>query len=357
MPRTKVYEAVTERLDILDTEGRVDAALMPEIDPSRTRDLYRDMVLMRTFDTKALKLQRQGRMGTWPPIKGQEAIQAGVALAMGDNDWLIPAFREHGIMVLRGVPLHLVFAYWAGDERGSSYPEEVRCFPVAVPVGSQWQHGTGVGLSLKLRDEDAVAVTFGGDGSTSEGDFHEAVNCAGVFGTKTVFVIQNNQWAISVPLHRQTAAETLAQKAHAYGIPGIQVDGNDVFAVYVAATDAIERTRRGEGPSLIEAVTYRLGDHTTADDASRYRPEGEVEEWEGRDPILRLRRYLVEQGLWDDDQETVLLEEAASWVDGQVKALEEMEPQAPEEIFTSMYAAPPPHVVEQMQLLLEEVQS
>ena len=357
MPRTKVYEAVTERLDILDTEGRVDAALMPEIDPSRTRDLYRDMVLMRTFDTKALKLQRQGRMGTWPPIKGQEAIQAGVALAMGDNDWLIPAFREHGIMVLRGVPLHLVFAYWAGDERGSSYPEEVRCFPVAVPVGSQWQHGTGVGLSLKLRDEDAVAVTFGGDGSTSEGDFHEAVNCAGVFGTKTVFVIQNNQWAISVPLHRQTAAETLAQKAHAYGIPGIQVDGNDVFAVYVAATDAIERTRRGEGPSLIEAVTYRLGDHTTADDASRYRPEEELEEWEGRDPILRLRRYLVEQGLWDDDQETVLLEEAASWVDGQVKALEEMEPQAPEDIFTSMYAALPPHVVEQMQSLLEEVQS
>jgi pyruvate dehydrogenase E1 component alpha subunit len=357
MPRTKVYEAVTERLEILDTEGRVDAALMPEIDPSRSRDLYRDMVLMRTFDTKALKLQRQGRMGTWPPIKGQEAIQAGVALAMGDNDWLIPAFREHGIMVLRGVPLHLVFAYWAGDERGSSYPEEVRCFPVAVPVGSQWQHGTGVGLSLKLRDEDAVAVTFGGDGSTSEGDFHEAVNCAGVFGTKTVFVIQNNQWAISVPLHRQTAAETLAQKAHAYGIPGIQVDGNDVFAVYAAATEAIERTRRGEGPSLIEAVTYRLGDHTTADDASRYRPEEEVEEWEGRDPILRLRRYLVEQGLWDDDQETVLLEEAASWVDGQVKALEEMEPQAPEEIFTSMYAASPPHVVEQMQSLLEEVQS
>ena len=357
MPRTKVYEAVTERLEILDTEGQVDAALMPEIDPSRTRDLYRDMVQMRTFDTKALKLQRQGRMGTWPPIKGQEAIQAGVALAMGDNDWLIPAFREHGIMVLRGVPLHLVFAYWAGDERGSSYPEEVRCFPVAVPVGSQWQHGTGVGLSLKLRDEDAVAVTFGGDGSTSEGDFHEAVNCAGVFGTKTVFVIQNNQWAISVPLHRQTAAETLAQKAHAYGIPGIQVDGNDVFAVYVAATEAIERTRRGEGPSLIEAVTYRLGDHTTADDASRYRPEEEVEEWEGRDPILRLRRYLVEQELWDDDQETVLLEEAASWVDGQVKALEEMEPQAPEEIFTSMYAALPPHVVEQMQSLLEEVRS
>jgi pyruvate dehydrogenase E1 component alpha subunit len=356
MPRTKVYEAVTERLEILDTDGRVDSSLMPAIDPSRTRDLYRDMVLMRTFDTKALKLQRQGRMGTWPPIKGQEAVQAGVAMAMGENDWLIPAFREHGIMVLRGVPLHLVFAYWAGDERGSCYPEDVRCFPVAVPVGSQWQHGTGVGLSLKLRGEDAVAVTFGGDGSTSEGDFHEAVNCAGVFKTNTLFVIQNNQWAISLPLHQQTATETLAQKAHAYGILGVQVDGNDVFAVYAAATDAIDRIRRGEGPVLIEAVTYRLGDHTTADDASRYRPEDELEKWEGRDPILRLRRYLVEQGLWDDDQEAVLLEEATNWVDSQVKALEEMEPQAPEEIFTSMYAAMPPHVVEQMQALIEEVQ-
>ena len=254
MPRTRVYEAVTERLEILDTEGQVDGDLMPRSTPSEIRDLYRDMVLLRTFDGKALKLQRQGRMGTWPPIKGQEAVQAGVALAMAENDWLIPAFREHGIMVLRGVPLHLVYAYWAGDERGSCFPEGVRCFPVAVPVGSQWQHGAGVGLSLKLRGEDAVAVTLGGDGSTSEGDFHEAVNCAGVFDAKTVFVIQNNQWAISVPLHKQTAAETLAQKAHAYGVPGIQVDGNDVFAVYVAAHEAIERARSGGGPTLIEAV-------------------------------------------------------------------------------------------------------
>jgi pyruvate dehydrogenase E1 component alpha subunit len=357
MPRTRVYEAITERLEILDVEGRVDGDLMPDLDPSKMRDLYRDMVLMRAFDEKALKLQRQGRMGTWPPIKGQEAVQTGVALAMGDADWLIPAFREHGVMVLRGVPLHLVFAYWAGDERGSSYPEGVRCFPVAVPVGSQWQHGAGVGLSLKLSGDEGVAVTFGGDGSTSEGDFHEGLNCAGVFGSRTVFVIQNNQWAISVPLHQQTKAETLAQKAHAYGIPGIQVDGNDVFAVYVAATEAIERARRGDGPTLIEAVTYRLGDHTTADDASRYRKEEELQEWEGRDPILRLRRYLEQQSLWDSDQEAVLAEEAHQWVDSQVKALEEMPPQAPEEIFTSMYDEMPPHVAEQMQTLLEEVQS
>jgi pyruvate dehydrogenase E1 component alpha subunit len=258
-------------------------------------------------------------------------------------------------MALRGVPLHLIFAYWAGDERGSCYPEGVRCFPVAVPVGSQWQHGAGVGLSLKLRGEDAVAVTFGGDGSTSEGDFHEALNCAGVFGVKAVFVIQNNQWAISVPLHQQTNAETLAQKAHGYGVPGIQVDGNDVFAVYSAAKDAIEFARSGGGPTLIEAVTYRLGDHTTADDASRYREAEELKKWEGRDPILRLRKYLEERSLWDDDQEAVLQEEAQNWVDQQVKSLEEMPPQEPEDIFTSMYEEMPPHLAEQMAALEEEV--
>ena len=357
MPRTRVYEAVTERLEILDTEGRVDGDLMPALDPTQIRGLYRDMVLMRTFDGKALNLQRQGRMGTWPPIKGQEAVQAGVALAMAENDWLIPAFREHGIMVMRGVPLHLVYAYWAGDERGSCYPDGVRCFPVAVPVGSQWQHGAGVGLSLKLRGEDAVAVTLGGDGSTSEGDFHEAINCAGVFDAKTVFVIQNNQWAISVPLHKQTAAETLAQKAHAYGVPGIQVDGNDIFAVYVAAHEAIERARSGGGPSLIEAVTYRLGDHTTADDATRYRADDELKMWEGRDPILRLRRYLEQQGLWDDDQEAVLLEESQTWVEAQVKMLEDMPGQEPEAIFKFMYHEMPPHLVEQMAAMAEELGS
>ena len=357
MPRTRVYEAVTERLEILDPAGLVDETLLPDLDAELIRRLYRDMVRLRSFDEKALKLQRQGRMGTWPPIKGQEAVQAGVALAMIEADWLIPAFREHGVMVLHGVPAHLVYAYWRGDERGSCFPEGVRCFPVAVPVGSQWQHGTGVGLSLKLRREPAAAVVFGGDGSTSEGDFHEAVNCAGVLKTHTVFVIQNNQWAISVPLHQQTASETLAQKAHAYGVPGLQVDGNDVFAVYVAARDALERARSGLGPTLIEAVTYRLGDHTTADDASRYRAAEEVEAWAERDPILRLRRFLEARELWDEGQEAVLAEEVAKWVEEQVAAAEAMPPQDPRDLFTHMYAQLPPNLEEQMQSLLQEVQS
>ena len=357
MPRTQIYNAITERLEILDPTGTVDDDLMPDLDPDRIRGIYRDMVQMRAMDEKALKLQRQGRMGTWPPIKGQEAIQTGVAQAMEDGDWLLPAFREHGIMLLRGVPGHLIYAYWAGDERGSSYPEGVRVFPVAVPVGSQWQHGTGVGLSLKLRGEKSVAVTLGGDGSTSEGDFHEAMNCAGVFQSNSVFVIQNNQWAISIPLHQQTAAETLAQKAHAYGIPGIQVDGNDVFAVYSVTREALERARNGGGPTLIEAVTYRLGDHTTADDASRYREDEEVAEWEERDPILRLRRYLESRDLWDEDEESAQQATAHEWVDEQVAALEAMPPQDPSEIFSHMYADLPPHLAEQMAEVLEEVGS
>jgi len=357
MPRTQIYNAVTERLEILDPTGIVDEDLMPDLDPDRIREIYRDMVRMRAMDEKALKLQRQGRMGTWPPIKGQEAIQAGVAHAMEDGDWLLPAFREHGIMLLRGVPGHLIYAYWVGDERGSSFPEGVRVFPVAVPVGSQWQHGTGVGLSLKLRGEKAVAVTLGGDGSTSEGDFHEAMNCAGVFQSNSVFVIQNNQWAISVPLHQQTAAETLAQKAHAYGIPGIQVDGNDVFAVYSVTREALDRARNGGGPTLIEAVTYRLGDHTTADDASRYREDEEVAEWEGRDPIPRLRHFLEARGLWDEEQEQTQQAAAHAWVDEQVAALESMPPQDPSDIFSHMYADLPPHLAEQMAEVLEEVGS
>jgi len=357
MPRTQVYHAVTERLEVLDPMGVADLELMPDLSDEEVLGIYGDMVRMRAMDDKALKMQRQGRMGTWPPIKGQEAIQAGVAHAMIQGDWLIPAFREHGIMLLRGVPGRLIYAYWAGDERGSCFPEDVRCFPVAVPVGSQWQHGTGVGLSLKLRGERAAAVTFGGDGSTSEGDFHEALNCAGVLQVPTVFVIQNNQWAISIPLHRQTASETLAQKAHGYGIPGLQVDGNDVFAVYAAAVEALERARSGGGPTLIEAVTYRLGDHTTADDASRYRSDDEVAAWQERDPILRLRRYLADRGLWDDDRDEVLLEEARAWVDAEVEAMEAMPTQAPSDIFRHMYAELPLNLAEQMAELEAEVGS
>ncbi|HHQ47665.1 MAG TPA: pyruvate dehydrogenase (acetyl-transferring) E1 component subunit alpha [Acidobacteria bacterium] len=357
MPRTTVMTASIERLEILAPDGTADLELMPDLDDGQMVAMYQDMVRMRAFDAKAIRLQRQGRMGTWASLRGQEAAQAALALAMEPQDWLIPAIREQGLALARGVPGHVIYAYWAGDERGSAFPEDVRVFPTAVPIGSQLIHGAGVGMSMALQGDDAVAVAFGGDGSTSEGDFHEALNFAGVFRAQTVFVIQNNQWAISVPRASQSAAETLAQKAIAYGIPGIQVDGNDVFAVYVAAREALDRARRGDGPTLIESVTYRLGDHTTADDAGRYRDPEEVAAWETRDPILRLRRFLEARGLWDEPRERMLTEEVDRWVESQVEAMEAMPDPDPRDIFRFMYAELPPHLAEQMEELLEEVRS
>ncbi len=355
MPRERIYQAVTERLTILDPEGRVDAELMPDLTPEQLVELYRDMVTARAFDDKALKMQRQGRMGTWASTRGQEAIGAGVGLAMAPEDWLVPAFREHGIMLKRGVPGHLLYTYWSGDERGSCFPEGVRCFPVAIPVGSQWPHAVGIGWSLRLRGEQGAAVGFGGDGSTSQGDFHEALNFAAVFKVPVLFVVQNNHWAISVPVSRQTASASLAQKAHAYGMPGMQVDGNDVLAVYAAATEALARARQGEGPTLLEALTYRMGDHTTADDAGRYRPQEEVQSWLERDPIARLRRLLSAEHGWSEEREAALEAEVQGWVAEQVRLYEETAPAPPEELFRHQYAEMPVNLREQMDSLLAEV--
>lgn len=356
MPRTAIHEATTERLEVLSPDGTVDEALMPELAPETIEHMYRQMTLARVLDDKAIKLQRQGRMGTWASPRGQEAVQVGAVVAMGERDWLVPAFREHVAMLERGVPGSALLAYWAGDERGSAFPEDVRCFPVPVPVGSQFPHAVGVGMSLQRRGEDAAVVAFIGDGATSEGDFHEALNFAGVFRTPTVFIIQNNQWAISVPLSRQTSSRTLAQKAVAYDIPGIQVDGNDVFAVYAACREALDRARRGDGPTLIEALTYRIGDHTTADDAGRYRPEEEVGEWERRDPIRRLRAFMVARGAWDEERQDGLEKKARAEVDAMVRELGSMEPQAPEELFRHMYAEMPWNLREQLAELESEVE-
>lgn len=357
MPRRTVHQAVTERLEILAPDGTVDESLMPELGREQVEAMYRQMVFGRELDAKAIRLQRQGRMGTWASLRGQEAVQVGAAAAMHDDDWLIPAFREHVAMIERGVPGHLLLAYWAGDERGSAFPDGVRVFPVPVPVGSQFPHGAGVGMSLAMRGEHAVAVTFIGDGATSEGDFHEGLNFAGVFKAKTVFIVQNNQWAISVPLSRQTASETIAQRAWGYGFPGIQVDGNDVFAVYAACEEAFERARGGGGPTLIEAVTYRLGDHTTADDASRYRSEDEVASWLERDPIPRLRRFMEARGWWDPSREEALERESRERVEAMVAEMQALEPQPPEAIFEFMYAEMPWNLREQLADLRREVGS
>lgn len=276
--------------------------------------LYRNMVLARAFDAAALNLQRTGRLGTFASPLGQEAIGAGVVDCMHSEDLLVPSYREFGAQLGRGVSMLELLLYWGGDERGSDFKIPREDFPVSIPVASHCCHAVGAAYAFRLRRQPRVAVCFVGDGATSKGDFYESLNASGAWHLPLVFVVSNNQWAISVPVAKQTGAQTLAQKAIAAGIPGEQVDGNDVIAVRVAASRAIEAARSGEGPRLIEALTYRMGDHTTADDASRYRPDDEVSAQRKHDPIKRLRAFLIERALWSSAQEETLVAECGKAV-------------------------------------------
>src|SRR5919106_2681596 len=268
---TKVAEFAIEHSQFLDPSGRATGPL-PEFarEPAALIPLYRAMVLTRRFDAKAIALQRTGRLGTFASSLGQEAVVVGLASAMRAEDVLLPSYRETGAQIYRGVSLDELLLYWGGDERGSDFAGPTHDFPVSVPVASQCLPAVGVGYAMKLMREPRVAVCVCGDGATSNGAFYEAINCAGAWRVPAVFVIVNNHWAISVPRSAQTAAGTLAQKAIAAGISGEQVDGNDVIAVRWVVEEAIGRARAGEGPAVIEALTFRLSDHTTADDASRY---------------------------------------------------------------------------------------
>jgi pyruvate dehydrogenase E1 component alpha subunit len=269
--------------------------------------MYRAMVRTRAFDQKAVALQRTGRLGTFASSLGQEAVAVGLAAAMRADDVLVPSFREQGAQLWRGVTMREVLLYWGGDERGSDFAGPRQDFPVCVPVGSQAAHAAGVALAFRLRGEDRAAVCALGDGATSKGDVAEAIVFAGVWSLPVVFVVNNNQWAISVPRRAQTAAETLAQKAIAGGIAALQVDGNDVIAVRDAVEEALARARSGGGATVVEALTYRLSDHTTADDARRYRDDAEVSLHWPEEPILRLRTWLVQAGAWTKQDEDALL--------------------------------------------------
>jgi|SRR5579859_7213778 len=309
--------------------------------------LYRALVRTRACDAKAIALQRTGRLGTYASSIGQEAVSVGCASAMRPEDVLLPSFREHGAQLLRGVtPLEL-FLYWGGDERGNVFAGPREDFPNCVPVGSHAPHAVGVALAFKLRREPRVAVCIFGDGATSKGDVAEALNIAGVWRLPAVFVVSNNQWAISVPRARQTTAETLAQKAIAAGLPGEQVDGNDVIAVRAIVGAAIDRARRGEGPSLVEALTYRLGDHTTADDASRYREDAAVTPHWHEEPLLRLRQYLVGTGLWSKQDEDRLLHQTSVEIDAAAEAYLATSPQDPATIVDHTFAELPADLVRQ----------
>jgi 2-oxoisovalerate dehydrogenase E1 component subunit alpha len=312
----KVAEFSISSARTLDIDGAVvDALPTFAQDPKEIVALYRAMVLTRAFDTKAIALQRTGRLGTYASSLGQEAVSVGVAAAMQPTDVLLPSFREHGAQLWRGVSLKELLLYWGGDERGNDFSGPRDDFPNCVPVGSHAPHAVGVALAFKLRGEERAAVCVFGDGATSKGDVAEALNIAGVWKVPVVFVINNNGWAISIPLARQTAAATLAQKAVAAGIPGEQVDGNDVIAVRAVVEQALVRARAGQGPTLVEAVSYRLCDHTTADDASRYRDDAEVSKHWPAEPIARLRHYLMRLEIWDKDKEEKLLQECGRAVE------------------------------------------
>ena len=358
MPRKKItISDKVEYLSILDEKGQLDKMLEPDIPEDVLLRLHRAMLLGRKFDERLLNLQRQGRIGTFPPIKGQEAAQLGTIAHLRPSDWMVPAFRETAAEIWRGRSLESIIIYNNGYNEGIDIPEDRNDMPISVPVGSQIIHAVGLGWAVKYRKKDDVAMTFFGDGATSQGDFHEGLNFAAVFQVPVIFVCQNNHWAISIPLSKQTRSKTLAQKALAYGMPGIQVDGNDILAVYVAAQEAVERARNGSGPTLIECVTYRLMMHTTADDPKRYRTDEEVEQWLKRDPLIRFEKYLMDKGLLSKEKhdrvESEVLDEIQAAVDRAEKQMEALGD--PMDMFDHAYADIPPYLKEQKADLANEL--
>jgi len=343
-----VAEFKIEYRQILDPRGMLRAPPPAFVhDQEHLLRMYELMTLVRMFDVKAVNLQRTGQLGTYPSCLGHEATHVGVGAAMLPADVLAPVYREFGTQLWRGVSMVEILSYWGGDERGNDFAGPRHDFPWCVPIATQTLHAAGAAMAFKIRKEPRCALSYIGDGGTSEGAFYEALNLAGAARLPVVFVIVNNGWAISVPVAAQTAARTLAQKAIAAGIPGVQVDGNDVFAVRDAVGAALETARGGGGPAVIEAITYRLSDHTTADDASRYRSAAEVKQaWEF-EPLLRFRRYLRAAGHWDDDRERALLAHCAAQVDAAVAEYGKRGKPRTDAMFDHLFAAAPPHLLEQ----------
>ena len=343
-----------KRLEILDKDGKLDKKVMPKLKKEDIKKLYEFMVLTRVFDQKALKLQRQGRLGTYASMEGQEATIIGSSYALEKQDWLFPCFRENGALILRGQPMEDLYKYWGGDERGMNIPKNVNNFPVAIPVGTQTLHAVGVAIGAKIKKDKTCSIVYFGDGATSEGDFHEALNIAGVFKAPVVFICQNNQFAISVSRKKQTASESLAQKAIAYGINGIQVDGNDIFAVYKTTKEALDNARKGNGPTLIECETFRINDHTTSDDAKKYRDEKLVEEWRKKDPIIRLVKYMKTVKLWNEEYGRKTQEQCNKKVEEAVLKYENTKLPNLTDMFDFVYEELTPNLIEQRDKLLEK---
>ncbi len=347
----KKYDPQKEQmLQILDEKAKIVAKdLDPQLDKKTLLHMYEVMHLARVADIKALQFQRQGRMLTFAPNRGQEATQVGAMAALEAKDWLSPAFRELPAMLYRGVPLESIYLYWYGNEWGSHIDPSLHTLPVNIIIGSQINHAAGIAYASKIQNKGEVAVATIGDGGTSHGFFYEGLNFAASYDAPLVVLIQNNQWAISTPRSKQTKAVTLAQKAVAFGIPGIQVDGNDILAMYVATKAAVDHARSGKGPVLIEAVTYRLGPHTTSDDPTIYRSNEEVEKWEKKEPMIRFKKYLEDLGYWDDKKEAALETKHNDYVNEVFKKIEtELGSVTLEDVFKYNYETMTPQLEEQL---------
>lgn len=347
---TKTYSPLKDKiLEVLDYKGNiVNEKLVPKLDKDFLLHMYKTMMLGRVADTKALQYQRQGRLLTYAPIKGQEAAQVGVMSALEKEDWMVPAFRELAGMLYKGAPLKQLLMYWYGNEEGNHFEKGLKILPISVPIASQLNHAAGLAYASKLKNKGEVVVAYVGDGGTSHGEFHEAVNFSAVFDLPVIIIIQNNQWAISTPRAVQTKSKTLAHKAIGYGIEGIQVDGNDPLAMYIATKEAKERALKGEGPTLIEALTYRLGPHTTSDDPSIYRNKEEVAYWEERDPIIRFRIYLINQGYWSLEEDAALEKEYKNHVNKVFKEVEASGLIDLDEVFKYNYGTMPKDLEKQL---------
>ncbi|PXW92638.1 pyruvate dehydrogenase E1 component alpha subunit [Streptohalobacillus salinus] len=336
---------------ILNEEGKiVNEEKMPDLSEDELKELMTRMVYTRILDQRSIALNRQGRLGFYAPTAGQEASQLGSQFALEQDDFLLPAYRDVPQLIWQGLPLYKAFLWSRGHYVGSQMPEEVNALTPQIIIGAQYVQTAGVALGIKKRNEKRVAITYTGDGGTSQGDFYEGMNFAGAFNAPAIFIAQNNRFAISTPVEKQTAAKTLAQKAVAAGIEGIQVDGMDVLAVYVATKEARDRAVNGEGPTLIETLTYRYGPHTMAgDDPTRYRTEDLDSEWEQKDPLVRFRKYLEEKGIWSEDQENEIIEKAKADIKEAIKQADDTPKQKVTDLISNMYETLPANLQEQME--------
>ncbi|MCP3738373.1 pyruvate dehydrogenase (acetyl-transferring) E1 component subunit alpha [Rossellomorea sp. BNER] len=343
-------------IQIMDEQGGfVSEDYAMDITQELAKTFYRHLTRIRVFDRKAVSLQRQGRIGTYAPYEGQEASQVGSALALKETDWMFPSYRDHGATMTFGHTLRNILLFWKGRNEGCVPPDGKRIFPPGIPIATQLPHAVGAAFAEKKKGTKNVSIAYFGDGATSEGDFHEGLNVASVFQAPVIFFNQNNQYAISVPIHKQMKTKTIAQKALAYDIPGVRIDGNDVFAVYFETLKAVQRARNGEGPTLIEAVTWRYGAHTTADDPTKYRNQQESDMKRNEsDPILRLEKLMKRQGWFDEEWADSVKKESIHEVEKAVEEMESFEEADPKVIFDYVFEKPTWTIQQQRDLLLQQ---